>query len=103
MFKKFKYLNTVCVIMIFSILALALAIGFIALGALKNESAGEDPLEGFKGEYKVEDSESSDSDSESTDISSESEDTASSDEGSESDEDTVSDELPDNNFENEDN
>ena len=62
MFKKFKYLNAVCVIMIFSILALALAIGFVAVSALKNESVEADPLDGFKGEYKVEENKSTDSD-----------------------------------------
>ena len=121
MFKKFKYLNTLCVIMIFSILALALAIGFIAVSALKDESAEDDPLNGFKGEYQVETStssesdESSGSDTENTDDSGSGEITESdegddtdestesdeSDEDTESDESTESEELPENLFEEE--
>ena len=49
--KKFKYLNTICVVMIFSILALAIAIGFVAVSVLKDETP-DDAFDGFTGDYQ---------------------------------------------------
>ncbi len=53
MFKRIKHLNKLCIAIIFSTLALAIAVGLIAISVLKNQEF-DDPLEGFSGEYEVE-------------------------------------------------
>lgn len=52
MFKRIKHLNKLCIAIIFSALALALAIGLVAISVLKNQEF-DDPLKGFVGEYEV--------------------------------------------------
>ena len=53
MFKRIKHLNKLCIAIIFSALALAIAIGLVAVSVLKNQEF-DDPLKGFTGEYEVE-------------------------------------------------
>lgn len=47
MSKQLKYIKIICIVLIFSILALALAVGFFAISALKN-SYLPDPLSGYE-------------------------------------------------------
>ena len=53
MFKRIKHLNKLCIAIIFSAIALAIAIGLVAISVLKNQEF-DDPLRGFTGEYEVE-------------------------------------------------
>lgn len=47
MFKQFKYISIICIVLAFSVLALALAVGFMAINALRN-SYFPDPLAGYE-------------------------------------------------------
>lgn len=47
MAKQFKFVKIICIVLVFSILALAFAVGFLAINVLRN-SHGPDPLEGYE-------------------------------------------------------
>lgn len=49
MFKHFKFVNIICIILVISVLSLAVAIGFVAVKAMR-ENSYSDPLEGFDNE-----------------------------------------------------
>lgn len=53
MFKKSKHVKAICLAMLFSILALAVTLGVVAINVLNSQSL-DDPLEGYDGEYEVE-------------------------------------------------
>ena len=47
MFKDSKYVKLICIVLVFSALALALSMGILAISALRNETFA-DPLDGYQ-------------------------------------------------------
>lgn len=48
MFKNSKYVKLMCIVLVFSALALALSLGILAISALRNDTGMVDPLDGYE-------------------------------------------------------
>ena len=51
MLKRFKFINIICIVLVFSVLALALAVGLLAVNALRSSEMYDDPLADYE-EYE---------------------------------------------------